>query len=292
MRVRVLGAAAGGGFPQWNCACACCTLARAGDPRASPRTQDAIAASADGERWVLLNASPDVLRQIAASAFLWPRAPRHSPVVALALCNGDVDHVAGLLSLRERQPLTLAATGSVLSGLFERNVLLRTLQRFPGQLTRVPLSLGHATTIAGLSITAHGVAGRPPIHLRGVVAPRPEDNVALEIAAHGRRVLYAPAVASLDGLPSLDAPDVLLFDGTFWSSDELVAQGLAEARAEDMGHLPVQSSLGALAAARARRKVYVHVNNTNPILVAGSRERLAVEAAGCAVAFDGMELDA
>lgn len=295
LRVRVLGAAAGGGFPQWNCGCACCSLARAGDPRATPRTQDAVAVSSDGERWVLLNASPDILRQIAQSTFLWPRAPRHSPIVALALCNGDVDHVAGLLSLRERQPLGLAATDAVLSGLFERNVLFRTLQRFEGQLTRVPLVLGRAASIAGLSITAHAVAGKAPIHLHGVVAAREDDpgqNTALEIEAHGKRLLYAPAVASLDGLPSLDAPDVLLFDGTFWSSDELIAQGLGDARAEDMAHLPVQSSLRALAAAGARRKVFVHVNNTNPMLIAGSPERLAVEAAGCEVAFDGMELDA
>lgn len=286
LRVRVLGAAAGGGFPQWNCACAGCTRARAGDPLASPRTQDSIAVSADGESWVLLNASPDVLRQVAVSPFLWPKAPRHSPIVAVALCNGDVDHVAGLLSLRERQPIELLATRSVLADLFERNVLMRTLQRFPAQLVRRVLPLDEAVEVAGLSIVARAVPGKRPPHLTGET--HPEDNVALEVSAHGRRVLYAPAVASLD-LP-LDH-DLVMIDGTFWSDDELARRGVGTATAREMAHLPVEQSLAPLALSPSPRKLLVHVNNTNPLLLDDSLERSIVEAAGIAVAFDGMELD-
>ena len=283
MRVRVLGSAAGGGFPQWNCACRGCALARRGE--ATPRTQDSIAISADGERWVLFNASPDVLRQIEATPELWPRASRHSPIAAIVLTNGDVDHVAGLLSLRERQPLTIACTARVFGGLFERNVLLRTLQRVDGHLRWEQLAINAGTMLAGLAITPIAAPGKTPVHLGGDA--HAEDNIGVVVSSNGRSLAYVSAAGAAADLPTRVAGvDVLLFDGTFYSNDELVAQGLGQGTAASMAHLPIDASLGLFGG----RRVYTHINNTNPILIEGSPERRAVEAAGWEVAYDGMEV--
>ncbi len=283
MRVRVLGAAAGGGFPQWNCACRGCTLARCGEARS--RTQDSIAVSGDGDRWVLFNASPDVLRQIERTRELWPRHSRHSPIAAVVLTNGDIDHVAGLLSLRERQPLSVVATSRVFGGLFEKNVLLRTLQRFAGHLSRELLQLEESTMLAGLEITPFAVPGKTPVHLGGDAEP--EDNIGVLVRANGRSIAYVPSAGAIADLRThVEDVDALLFDGTFWSSDELIEQGLGEGTAESMAHLPIQKTLAAFEG----RRVYTHINNSNPILIDGSAERRAVEAAGWRVAFDGMEV--
>jgi pyrroloquinoline quinone biosynthesis protein B len=307
MHVRVLGAAAGGGFPQWNCACGNCKLVRAGDPRVQARTQDSIAFSAASANapsgdvgWNLVNASPDIRAQIEASPWLQPRSPRHTPIRSILLTNGDLDHVLGLFSLRESTPLEVWATDAVRAGLEERNALMRTLHRFPEQLTWKRLELGRELPLGdGTTVEARAVAGKAPTHLMGLVPGSAEDNVALWIRHESRLVVYAAACASLEGLEDAFAEaDVLLLDGTFWSSDELVAAGLSRARAEDMAHLPIGSakaggekgSLARLANCGARRKIYTHVNNSNPILVDGSPEHAAVRAAGWEVATDGMEI--
>jgi pyrroloquinoline quinone biosynthesis protein B len=293
LRIRILGSAAGGGLPQWNCGCDHCARVRSGDPAIAPRTQDSIVATADGEQFVLCNVSPDVLRQLERTPELWPRTPRHSPIAAIVLTNGDIDHVAGLLSLRERTPLVIYATARVLAGLFEQNVLLRTLQRFPGHLTLRPLALGVETTIAGIGVTALAVPGKPPIHLETSTADaHPKDNVALELRVGERRIVYAPSIGTLDDpslLRRLADADRALVDGTFWSDDELIARGVGEARASTMAHLPVRDALPLLSSAGVR-PVLVHLNNTNPLVVEGSPERLLVEQAGFVVAHDGMEL--
>ena len=158
MRIRVLGSAAGGGFPQWNCGCPNCTSVRAGDARFLRRTQDSLAVTRDGERWHLVNASPDILRQIDASPALWPRSPRHSPIASIALTNGDLDHVLGLFSLRESWPLTLYATAAVRRGLEERNAIFRTLRRFEGQVTWRDLALDREVELEpNLFLTARAV---------------------------------------------------------------------------------------------------------------------------------------
>ena len=295
MRARVLGSAAGGGFPQWNCACANCALVRSGDSRVRPRTQDSVAFSADGLRWNLVNASPDVRQQIEGSAELHPTGPRSTPIRAVLLTNGDLDHVLGLFSLRESTPLEVWATDAVRAGLEERNALMRTLHRFPEQLTWRRLELGRAVALGdGTTVEARPMAGKAPVHLVGITPPSAEDNVALWVRDGGRLLVYASACASLEGLAAaFDEADALLFDGTFWSSDELVAAGLSRARAEDMAHLPIggeRGSMAGLATSRARRKIYTHVNNSNPILVEGSPEHGAVLAAGWEAAFDGMEI--
>jgi len=300
MRARVLGSAAGGGFPQWNCACENCRLVRAGDRRVTARTQDSIAVrGAGGGRWLLVNASPDVLRQIERFEELWPHGRRSTPIAAVALTNGDLDHVLGLLSLRESEPMRLLATLAVRAGLVERNAVLRTLARTPDQVSWTDLELGREVVLeeAGVGVTALAAPGKLPVHLAGISDPSAEDNVALRIrdlTHDGRTIVVATSVGTLSGVDRLlEGASAIFFDGTFWSSDELVVQGLGKATAVDMAHVPVGGGAGSLARlenSKAARKIYTHVNNTNPMLLDGSPERLAVERAGWEVAFDGMEI--
>ena len=285
MRVRVLGSAAGGGLPQWNCGCENCARARRGELRA--RTQDSLLVT--GERGSLLvNASPDVLRQIEATPALWPRARRDTPISAIVLTNGDLDHVLGLFSLRESQPLVVYATERVWRGLME-NAIARTLARFEGQVTHKRIAPGERCEIveAGLALAAFAAPGKPPVHLPG--APHPEDNVGLRIEHGGRVVTVATALKSVDVVTPCD---VVFLDGTFFSSDELASQKLGTARAEDMAHQPLKESLPALEGVRFGRKILTHVNNSNPILREDSPERAWVEARGWEIAFDGMEVEA
>ena len=304
MRIRVLGAAAGGGFPQWNCGCPNCRGVRAGLIMATPRTQECVAVSADGECWFLLNASPEIRHQIESFSGLHPRAPRHSPIDAIVLTNGDLDHTLGLLSIRESHPLVVYATDRVRRGFTEGNVLYRTLERFREQVTWRSLKLGREAPLAGvdgresgLLIEAVAVPGKLPIHLEPLGAGAPEDNIGLRIreASTGRRLAYFPAAGGLtpDVRKALTGTDCVFFDGTFWSSDELPALGLGTKRAEDMAHLPVGGEAGSLAALRdlpAPRRIYIHINNTNPLLRDDSKERAAAEAAGWEIASDGMEV--
>jgi pyrroloquinoline quinone biosynthesis protein B len=301
MRIRVLGSAAGGGLPQWNCACDNCKSVRLGDARIASRTQDSIAVGIDGrQRWLLVNASPDILRQIERFDGLWPQARRETPIGAIALTNGDLDHVLGLFSLRESQPLRVLATRRVRAGLVEHNAFARTLARTADQVRWTDLELGREVTLddIGLAVAAFAAPGKLPVHLMGLNEPSPEDNVALRIreagVSDGPTVVIATAVGGLDAVDSLvDGADAIFFDGTFWSEDELVARGLGKAHARDMAHVPVggsDGSLSRLSSLRAGRRIYSHINNTNPMLREGSPERTAVERAGWEVAFDGLEL--
>lgn len=304
MRIRVVGSAAGGGLPQWNCGCANCREVREGSTRIAARTQDSLAVSGDGQGWFLLNASPEIRQQIESFPPLHPRGPRHSPMRAILLTNGDLDHCLGLFSLRESYPLVIYATERVRQGLVESNTFFRTLQRFPGQVTWRLLKLGLEEELSGLdgspsglSVLALGVLGKLPIHLEGLVPGDPEDNVGLWIRERrtGRLAVYLPAVASVDDSlrQTVEGADCLFFDGTFWSSDELVRFDLSTKRAEDMAHLPIggpAGSLASLAGLTAHRKIYTHINNTNPVLLKDSSERRAVEDAGWEVAEDGLEV--
>lgn len=252
--------------------------------------------------WFLINASPDIRQQIEETPALHPRGARHSPIAGIALGNGDLDHVLGLFSLRESYPLVLYATDAVRRGI-EQSAFVRTLQRFPGQLTWRRLPLAEAVPLvradgstSALELTALPVAGKLPVHLVGHAAPDPGDNVALRIRDRrtGRTLLVATAVAHVDSLrPHLAGVDLLLLDGTFWSEDEIVGQGLGQARAGDMAHQPIggaSGSLAALADVAIARRIYTHINNTNPLLREDSPERVAVEQAGWEVAHDRLEL--
>ena len=305
MRVRVLGSAAGGGFPQWNCGCGNCAGARRGDRALHARTQESIAVSGDGESWFLINCSPEIRAQIEAFPALWPRQPRHSPIAGIILTNGDLDHCLGLLSLRESHPLVVYATEAVRAGFTEDNVLYRTLARFPGQVTwrRLELdreqALGDGAGGAGarLAVSAVPAPGKRPLHLEATRAASAEDNVGLVIRDQhsGARLAYFSGLAGPSPAVERAVADAgaLFFDGTFWSSDELIAAGLGTRRAEEMAHWPIggpEGSLDFLARARAQRRILIHVNNTNPILREDGPERRALAAAGVEVAEDGLEL--
>jgi pyrroloquinoline quinone biosynthesis protein B len=299
MRAIVLGAAAGGGFPQWNCGCPNCQAVRGGEPGWLPQTQDSLAVTSDGERFALINASPDVLTQIQQTRALWPRGPRHSPIGAVVLTNGDLDHVLGLFSLRESMPLAVYATESVWRGL-DASVFLRTLQRFPGQLEKRTLVVGEEIELAdakgaplGVRLRAFSLPGKPPVHLVGHAAPSPGDNVGLALrdASSQKTLAYAAACARATDV-DLTPYDVVLFDGTFFREDELVRLGLSTSHAKDMAHVPIEGPDGSLAqlSALPMRKLYTHINNTNPIL-GETAERRLVEEAGWEIARDGMEIE-
>jgi pyrroloquinoline quinone biosynthesis protein B len=257
--------------------------------------------SASDESWFLINASPDVLTQIARSPALWPKGKRHSPIRGIVLTNGDLDHVLGLFQLREAQPLTVYATDRVREGL-ERNALLSTLHRFAGHLVWRRLVIGEAEELrdpagepCGIWVEPFAAPGKQPLHLMSAFAPADEDNVGLSILTKASgRLVYLSACAREGGWTHVvRGCDALLFDGTFWTDDELVRLHLSVARAADMAHLPISGATGSLRLVprgTARRMIYTHVNNTNPILRRGSQERAAIEEAGWELARDGMEL--
>ena len=304
MLIRVLGSAAGGGFPQWNCGCPNCRGVRSGDLRATARSQECVAVSADGDRWFLLNCSPEIRQQIESFPPLHPRGPRHSPIAAILLTNGDLDHCLGLLSLRESHPLVVYATDRLRRGFIDGNVLYRTLDRFPGQVTWRALELGREAELAdvegrsaGLLVEAVAVPGKLPVHLETGAAPDPADSVGFRIRerATGRVLAYLSGVGAVSDAVrrAVEGVDCVFFDGTFWSADELPGLGLGTKRAEDMAHLPIggpDGSLARLNGVTARRRIFIHLNNTNPLLRDDSPERAHVEAAGWEVARDGMEV--
>ena len=303
MIIRILGSAAGGGFPQWNCACSNCRSVRERLIKATPRTQESVCLSADDGNWFLINASPDIRSQIESFDRLHPSKPRHSPIQGIFLTNGDLDHCLGLLSLRENQPIVVYATETVRRGFTEGNVLYRTLQRFPGQITWRTLKLGVEETVlradgfpSALTVKAIAVPGKLPVHLEDLTTIDEEVNVGLRFreTTNRRALAYLSTVGSITPAvqDALDGADGILFDGTFWSSSELSAHGVLEKSAEDLAHWPVGGTKGSLSALKtaASRRVFIHINNTNPMLIDDSPERKIVEAAGWEVAFDDMEI--
>ncbi|MDB6036134.1 MAG: Coenzyme synthesis protein [Verrucomicrobiales bacterium] len=303
MKVRVLGSAAGGGFPQWNCGCRNCDGVRQGTLNAKPRTQESLAISPDGKHWYLINASPDIHRQIQEFPSLWPKETRGSPIEGIILTNGDMDHCLGLLSLRESHPLVIYATAAVMRGFTAGNPMYRTLERFPGQVTWKLLSIGIEQSLtlsrnreSGLSIVAFPAPGKRPIHLAGSEPVGPEDNIGLYVREAGATpaLAYFPSVAGHSGplAEALQGATAILFDGTFWSEGEMQEAGVGNAQARDMAHWPtggIQGSLAFMAGLAPRRRILTHINNTNPILREDAPERAEAKSAGLEVAWDGME---
>jgi pyrroloquinoline quinone biosynthesis protein B len=299
MWARVLGSAAGGGFPQWNCTCPPCRSVRDGSRPCRPRTQSSIAVSPDRRRWFLLNASPDIGAQLGSCPDLYPsRGPdgaREVPLQAVLLTDAELDHTLGLLLLREGRGLTLHATQAVHDALWDGNTLLRTLGAYcpvewrpvvPG--ARVPLGDGLSYRAFDVPTTKRARFG-PAAGTGRVVGYRLTDEHA------GRALVYLPCVQELTAAVRAELGDCacLLVDGTCWRDDELVRLGLAGKTAREMGHLPISGpggSLGQLSPLPIERKVYIHINNTNPILLEDTPERRAVEEHGLEVAADGLEL--
>jgi pyrroloquinoline quinone biosynthesis protein B len=301
--IRILGSAAGGGFPQWNCNCGNCRGVRNGTLDARPRTQSSIAVSSDAERWVLFNASPDLHRQIQANPPLQPRRGfRDTPIAAVVLADGQIDHTAGLLLMREhREPLQVYATAAVHQDLTTGLPLFSVLEHYCGVEWR-EIGLGGAplwiAALPGIEINVLAVDGKPGPYSPFRHNPRPGDNIAFSFheVASGRRAFYAPGLAAITPAvrAALAASHCVLVDGTFWQDDEMIIAGVSTKRAADLGHLPQNGRGGMIEALdgldQGTRRVLIHINNTNPILVESSRERAVLDASGIEVAFDGMEI--
>ena len=301
MRVRVLGSGAGGGFPQWNCACPTCRAVRERSRPCLPRTQSSIAVGVPGqgrERWFLVNASPDISAQLEGVAALHPRGDRDTPVDTVLLTDAELDHTLGLLLLREGRGLRVHATASTFATLRTGTGFLTTLERYCPVECRTVEPGREADLTEGLTYRAFGAPTTKPARFESgggvdVVGYRFTDTTTR------RSVVYLPGVqAFTDAIRAeIDGADVLLVDGTCWRDDELKRLGLADKTAYDMGHLAVGDpggSLDQLAAmrddGRVGRVIYVHINNSNPMLIEDSPERAAVESRGIEVAHDGLEV--
>jgi pyrroloquinoline quinone biosynthesis protein B len=291
----VLGAAAGGGFPQWNCNCDVCRLAWAGDPRVRARTQASLAVSATGQRWTLLNAAPDLRAQIQATQTLHPKSLRDSPIGAVVLTGGEIDQTAGLLSLRERSPFMLMATAATLAAIAD-NPMFGVVA--PDVVSRRAITPGEKFALDdGAQAELFMVPGKLPLYLEGDNPQTAEEsaaNVGVEISDGYKRLVYIPGAAEMTASlrARLSRADVILFDGTLFTDDEMIRSGTGTKTGRRMGHMSIEGPEGSLAALQGlpARKIFVHINNTNPILVDGSPERRRVESAGWEVAFDGMEI--
>jgi pyrroloquinoline quinone biosynthesis protein B len=308
MLIKVLGSAAGGGLPQWNCNGRNSADARKGAAGLAPRTQASLAVSANGAEWVLLNAAPDLRQQINDTPELHPAPdgpPRNSPIKAVVLTNGDVDAVAGLLTLREAQPFTVYGTKRVLGVLAENSIFDVLDSRL---VRRVAMEFGRTFAVegpsgpVGITIEAFPVPGKVPLYLedetaKGNFGSQEGDTAGLKVTdtGTGRHFFYIPGCARLDDAlrARLKSAPLLFFDGTLYANDEMIAQGLLNKTGERIGHMNMSGSAGSvaeLAPLGIGRKIFIHINNSNPVLREGSPERAAVEAAGWEVSHDGMEV--
>lgn len=300
MRALILGAAAGGGLPQWNCA-ASNSRAAWDDPAAPRATQSSLAATADGRAWALVNASPDLRAQIMATPDLQPRPAathglRNSPIVSVLLTNGDIDHVAGLLTLREGQAFDLFATEAI-HAVLDANPIFAALD--PARVARRPVALDAPFELApGLRATLYAVPGKVPLYMEGETVETSlvgEQTVGVALSDGPRTLHYVPGCAAMTGelAARLGGADAVLFDGTVFHDDEMIREGVGWKTGARMGHMAMagpQGSLAAFAGIEAGRKVYVHINNTNPVWRPDAPERAEVEAAGWEIGFDGMEI--
>lgn len=297
MKTVVLGAAAGGGFPQWNSNADGCRRARAGDPSALPRTQASLAVSADGERWFLLNAAPDLREQIARTPVLHPHEGlRSTPIAGVILTGGDVDVIAGLLTMRERQPFALYATARI-HAVLDANPIFEVLAR--DIVERHTVALDETVDLGGLTVELFAVPGKVPLYLEQSdampVIQVDETTVAAVVSDGTHRLFYIPGCAAMtpELAQRLDGADAVFFDGTLWRDDEMVAAGLSPKTGRRMGHMSLSGPGGTIEVFRdikVGRKVIIHINNSNPILLGDSPERAEAEAAGWTVAYDGLEL--
>lgn len=306
LRVVVLGAAAGGGVPQWNCGCTVCREARNEHPEFR-RTQASIAISADGDHWFLINASPDLRQQLIATPKLHPKAGalRHSPISGVILTNGEVDAVAGLLSMREGSPFTIYAHRRVLA-ILETNSIFNVLNE--KNVPRQPIEVDKAFeptlpdgSPSGIDILPFAVPGKGAWYLEGKAHPAGDDGTGdtlglrIDDRASGKYMYFLAACASVtnDLRARLAGASAIFFDGTVWRDDELIAAGLGNKTGQGMGHIAMSGDSGAIAALAnldIDRKIFLHINNSNPVLLRDSAERKTAEHAGWQIPNDGMEI--
>lgn len=302
MRIRVLGAGAGGGFPQWNCNCRNCDGLRTGTLRAQARTQSSIAVSGDDANWILFNASPDILQQIRSFPELQPaRALRDTAIAAIVLIDAQIDHTTGLYMLREhRKPWPVWCTAGVREDLSVGNPIFGVLGHYAG-IDWNEIKLGEPFAIAsaaGLHLAALPLTSNAPPYSPHRDRPQPGDNIGVTLidAASGKRLFYAPGLGEMETpvWQAMREADCVLVDGTLWTDDEMIRLGASAKTSRSMGHLP-QSGPGGMLEWLAElpattRKILIHINNTNPILDEDSPERAELDARGIEVAFDGMEI--
>lgn len=302
MKARVLGAAAGGGFPQWNCNCPNCDGLRKGKINAAARTQSSIAVSGDGANWVLFNASPDILAQLKSFPALQPaRAIRDTAIVAVVLIDSQIDHTTGLLMLREGKPLQIYCTDMAREDLTTGNPLFNILGHYCGvDWHDIPVERGSEFSIEGaegLKFSPVALKSKAPPYSPHRNDPHEGDNIGMQITdlKSGRSLFYAPGLGEIEPhlKPFLEQSDCLLVDGTCWSDDELIKLGISKKKSRDMGHLPQSGEGGMMSVMKSLakpRKILIHINNTNPILNEDSLERRELDKAGIEVAYDGMEI--
>jgi pyrroloquinoline quinone biosynthesis protein B len=303
VKVMVLGSAAGGGFPQWNCNCNNCCGVRSGSLDAIPRTQSSIAVSVDGERWILFNASPDIRSQLEANPPLQPkRGRRDTGVHGVVLADSQIDHTTGLLFLREGCPLRVYCTDMVAQDLSTGFPIFVMLQSWDGGVihTTIPIdgSAFQVIDIEEISITAIPLDGKAPPYSPHRHDPHVGDNVGylIEDTRSQASLFYAPGLGQMSSalLNMMGGADCVMVDGTFWCEDEMQRAGVGTKLASDMGHLPQSGDEGMLhwlSKIPGPRKILIHINNTNPILIENSPERKLVEETGVEVAYDGMTFD-
>lgn len=303
MRIRVLGSAAGGGFPQWNCNCPNCDGIRKGTIKATRRTQSSIAVTGDNVNWLLFNASPDILTQFINFPELQPaRAIRDTAVQSIVLMDAQIDHTTGLFMLREgKTPLNIYCTDMVYEDLTQGNPIFRILDHYCGVTWhRISTAAGNsfeAIGIPNIRITAVPLTSKAPPYSPHRHDPHEGDNlgIQLEDVRTGKKLFYAPGLGAIEShiVPFMTQADCLLVDGTCWTNDEMITLGISQKRSLDMGHLPQSGEGGMIEALRplpARRKILIHINNTNPILREDSDERRVLEKEHIEVAYDGMDL--
>lgn len=293
-RARILGAAAGGGLPQWNCGCENCNLARTG--KIPSQTQSSVAFTANGLDWAVLNASPDIRQQLADCPALHPTGLREMPLRSVLLTNGDIDHVAGLLTLREMQPFTVYATAGI-HEVLDQNPIFAALNA--SVVTRKTVTMGQATEIApGLMAELFPVPGKVPLYLEGDEVDTEmlgEQTVGVHLSAGDKEAFYIPGCATLndDLRARLRGAALVFFDGTLWRDDEMVRAGLGQKTGKRMGHMSMSGDDGSIAAFEGLdvgKKVFVHMNNTNPVLRPDSAERGTAQTAGWIIGQDGMDI--
>jgi pyrroloquinoline quinone biosynthesis protein B len=293
--VRILGSAAGGGSPQWNCNCRVCSEVRNGNGRVEARTQSSIAVRPNDGPWYLINASPDLRQQLAELPGERGGELRVTPVAGIVLTDAEIDHTAGLLLLRESSvPLEVYSSEAVRHALTEHYPVFRMLDRYCG-MRWSRLDAGDRVELgSSLELEAFPTGGDPPLYMNGDGAGMTAMGLTIRDRETGRVLTYAPALEDLDDeiAARFEASDAVFVDGTFWTADELVSLGLAERDAHAMGHMPLSGPDGSLATLGrlAARTVLVHVNNTNPILLDDSEEHAIVTGTGIQVAHDGMEI--
>ncbi len=308
MIIKVLGSAAGGGFPQWNCNCHNCVAVRSGTPGFSARTQSSLAVSRDGENWVLFNASPDLRQQLNQTPELHANpkfGPRHSPIKAVVVTNGDVDHIAGLINLREAQAFSVYGSDRVLSVIADNSIFQILAEPL---VSRIPLQLDKAIALTGagvdtgLTVEAFAVPGKVALYLEDAAAgpdlgTQEGDTIGVKVSdpATGKSFFYIPGCSKIDEplAKRLKDASVVFFDGTLFTDNEMIEQGLMPKTGGRMGHINMSGAEGSIEAFSklgVGRLIYVHINNSNPALDENSAARKTIEGAGWEVGYDGLEV--